>query len=219
MNCLAIEFFTRSVGRLYILGSAIDAVTTITLNRRNSESLPEILGDFLQSSRLRFADIDRVGVVTGPGAITPLRISVSMAQTLSSVLSVPLVGVSPFHLLARSDIGPHWVVLPGRNKRCLAQIVWANDHEVQSITDVLEQDIIEWIAIYSRFSRRLPVAVSDGGQFELFDGVAEVPSQFSVIEGRGFSARWRQLLSVNPSLLNPVKINYAYAAAQPKGSF
>lgn len=61
--------------------------------RRELEFLPNLVSDFLASCDVRLADVDRIGVVTGPGNYTALRIGLSCAKTMAWVGSIPIVGI------------------------------------------------------------------------------------------------------------------------------
>ena len=45
-----------------------------------------------------FADLTRIGVVTGPGSFTGLRVGLAAARGLALALDIPIVGVSAFDL-------------------------------------------------------------------------------------------------------------------------
>lgn len=70
--------------------------------------------DALSRAGMELDDIARVGVGTGPGSFTGLRIGVATARGLAQALAVPLVAVSTLHVLAAgaaADAGPTRPVL------------------------------------------------------------------------------------------------------------
>ncbi len=62
--------------------------------RGQAERLMPLLQELLEQEGLRFADLARIGVGTGPGNFTGIRIAVSAARGLGLALEIPVVGVS-----------------------------------------------------------------------------------------------------------------------------
>lgn len=62
----------------------------------------ENIGKLLESAGLNIREIDLIGVGTGPGSFTGVRIAVSTARMLSQLLSIPLVGVKTHDIYAAS---------------------------------------------------------------------------------------------------------------------
>lgn len=67
----------------------------------HTDRLLTLAADALAAAGLAFADLERVGVGTGPGGFTGLRIGVATARALAQGLGVPLVGVSSLRALAQ----------------------------------------------------------------------------------------------------------------------
>jgi tRNA threonylcarbamoyl adenosine modification protein YeaZ len=59
-----------------------------------------MLDDVLAEARVTYQDLDAIGVATGPGNFTGLRIAVSAARGLALSLGIPAVGVTLFDALA-----------------------------------------------------------------------------------------------------------------------
>ncbi len=64
--------------------------------RGQTERLMPLCEDLMTQAGLGWTDLSRIGVGTGPGNFTGIRISVSAARGLALGLSVPAVGVSLF---------------------------------------------------------------------------------------------------------------------------
>jgi tRNA threonylcarbamoyladenosine biosynthesis protein TsaB len=64
------------------------------------QRLLPLAADLLEAASLRFADVDRVAVGTGPGTFTGLRIGVATARALAQASGAELVGVSTLRALA-----------------------------------------------------------------------------------------------------------------------
>ncbi len=64
------------------------------------ESLPGLLEDVLRKAQRTIGDVTLVGVCTGPGSFTGLRIGVAFAKTLAQARNIPIAGVSTYDAVA-----------------------------------------------------------------------------------------------------------------------
>lgn len=83
--------------------------------RAHSVRLPGELLACLHDAGLRLGDVDAIGVATGPGSLTGLRVGIATAQGLALGLGRPLVAVTALealaaHALSASAAGP-WSVI------------------------------------------------------------------------------------------------------------
>ncbi len=65
-----------------------------------------MIDEVLAEGDVTLRDLDAIGVGTGPGNFTGIRISVSAARGLALSLNIPAVGVSLFEALAVGTDGP-----------------------------------------------------------------------------------------------------------------
>ena len=77
-------------------GDRIVSVTVEQMATGQAERLMVLLGDLLSAANVGWSDLNAIGVGTGPGNFTGIRISVSAARGLSLGLGIPAVGVSSF---------------------------------------------------------------------------------------------------------------------------
>jgi tRNA threonylcarbamoyl adenosine modification protein YeaZ len=70
------------------------------MSKGQAERLMPLLEEVLSSAGIGWTDLSAIGVGTGPGNFTGIRISVSAARGLALSLGVPAVGVSVFDALA-----------------------------------------------------------------------------------------------------------------------
>jgi tRNA threonylcarbamoyl adenosine modification protein YeaZ len=64
--------------------------------RGQAEAIMDMIGDVLQTSGVILQDVTRIGVGTGPGNFTGIRISVSAARGFALSLGIPAIGVNGF---------------------------------------------------------------------------------------------------------------------------
>jgi tRNA threonylcarbamoyladenosine biosynthesis protein TsaB len=83
---------------------------------RHTAELLALARDLLARAGLRFADLDRVAVGTGPGSFTGLRIGVATARALAQATGVAVAGVSTLRALAEpvEHRGPVLAVIDAR---------------------------------------------------------------------------------------------------------
>ena len=81
---------------------------------RASRSLMPMLDDVLKEAGMSASDADFIGVVTGPGSFTGVRIGVSAARSLGYALNIPIVPVNSCELAAY-------------NSRCSGRVLTVSD--------------------------------------------------------------------------------------------
>lgn len=68
----------------------------------HAERLVAMIGEAMAEAGVSFADLDRIGVTTGPGSFTGTRICVAAARAFALAHRVPLVGLSSLAVMAVS---------------------------------------------------------------------------------------------------------------------
>ena len=76
------------------------------MTKGQAERLFPLLEEVLKEAGLSWQDLDRIGVGTGPGNFTGIRIAVSAARGLSLSLNIPAIGVSILDAVAHGTDGP-----------------------------------------------------------------------------------------------------------------
>ncbi|MGZ3215645.1 tRNA (adenosine(37)-N6)-threonylcarbamoyltransferase complex dimerization subunit type 1 TsaB [Paracoccus sp. T5] len=79
-----------------------------------AERLMPMLEELLAEAGLGWRDLDALGVGTGPGNFTGIRVAVAAARGLALALRVPAIGVSATEAAAWGLSRPCRIVLPGR---------------------------------------------------------------------------------------------------------
>ncbi|MBV1863433.1 MAG: tRNA (adenosine(37)-N6)-threonylcarbamoyltransferase complex dimerization subunit type 1 TsaB [Rhodobacteraceae bacterium] len=85
------------------------------------ERLFPLLEEVLALGKSSWSDLDTIGVCTGPGNFTGVRIAVSSARGLSLSLGIPAIGVTMLEALAHGQTGPSTSVLDARRDRLFVQ--------------------------------------------------------------------------------------------------
>ena len=89
--------------------------------RGQAEHLMPMLEEVLAAHGLAWRDLDAIGVGTGPGNFTGIRISVAAARGLALGLGIPAVGVSNFDAAAYGLPRPVDVLIPAPRDQAYAQ--------------------------------------------------------------------------------------------------
>jgi tRNA threonylcarbamoyl adenosine modification protein YeaZ len=85
------------------------------MGRGQAERLFFMLEDLLRDAGAAWRDVTRIGVGTGPGNFTGIRISVAAARGLALSLGCPAIGVSTLDALAHRLPRPCLTVVPARH--------------------------------------------------------------------------------------------------------
>ncbi|MEF3048359.1 tRNA (adenosine(37)-N6)-threonylcarbamoyltransferase complex dimerization subunit type 1 TsaB [Pseudotabrizicola sp. L79] len=99
-----------------------------------AERLLPLVQDLLAKAGLGWPDLAAIGVGTGPGNFTGVRISVATARGLSLALGIPAIGVTVFDALAQGLPRPLAVAQDARRDEVYLQLFNATDHPAQLLT-------------------------------------------------------------------------------------
>ena len=101
MNVLAIDTsrFETRVG-LQVGSTFIEKVCAEKM--RASQELLSLIKGILEEADLLISQVDAIGVVTGPGSFTGVRIGIAVAQGLSASNNTKVIGISTMALYAKS---------------------------------------------------------------------------------------------------------------------
>lgn len=95
-----------------VRGGVVLARVGEDMARGQAERLMGLLDETLQSQTVTWADLDGLGVATGPGNFTGIRIGVAAARGLALGLGIPAYGVTGFQSGARLAKPGKTVVIP-----------------------------------------------------------------------------------------------------------
>ncbi|WP_084860992.1 tRNA (adenosine(37)-N6)-threonylcarbamoyltransferase complex dimerization subunit type 1 TsaB [Salibaculum halophilum] len=104
-----------------LCGDDIVALRVEKMARGQGERIMGLLEEVLAGAGLGWRDLSALGVGTGPGNFTGIRISVSAARGLALGLAVPAIGVTTLEALAHGTPRPVEVALPAPRDRVYRQ--------------------------------------------------------------------------------------------------
>jgi tRNA threonylcarbamoyl adenosine modification protein YeaZ len=102
-------------------GGRVLAAAREEMARGQAERLMPLLSEVLEAGGAAPRDLDAIGVGTGPGNFTGIRISVAAARGLALSLNVPAVGVTTLEAQALDAPGPHLASVDARRGQVYLQ--------------------------------------------------------------------------------------------------
>ncbi len=100
---LALDTSTRSAGIALYDGVQVLSEWVWTSNDHHTVELAPAVALVLQRAALTAADLTVLGVATGPGSFTGLRIGMALAKGLALARHLPLVGIPTLDILAAAQ--------------------------------------------------------------------------------------------------------------------
>ena len=108
---------------------------------KQSVALPIECEKFITESGAKWSDISAIGIVTGPGSFTGIRLGIAYAKGIAMGLNIPVVGISAFDLYLAETPDAFVAIDSGRGDFFVA----ANGLEPQTMgIDELETKQMEW---------------------------------------------------------------------------
>lgn len=89
-------------------GDALVAAKSETLGKGHAERLIPMIDEVLRDGGRTLKDMTRIGVTTGPGSFTGIRVGVAAARGFALSLGIPAIGVTTLQVVAEEvlEIGP-----------------------------------------------------------------------------------------------------------------
>src|SRR5918996_4173723 len=103
------------------------AAESLPMERGHAEALMPLLARVMQKADMPYAALDRIGVTTGPGSFTGLRVGISAARGIALAAGKPALGLSTLAayaapLIAKNDSVPVLAVIDARHDQVYAQV-------------------------------------------------------------------------------------------------
>jgi len=101
-----------------VRGETLLAQTSEPMERGQAEVLMPLVQNLMAGAGAQLRDLHRIGVGTGPGNFTGVRMGVSLARGLALGLGIPAIGVTRFAARALGLTGTFAVVEDARHGAC-----------------------------------------------------------------------------------------------------
>lgn len=144
MVFLGIESSGEVAGVALVDGSRVVGEIRIKASKNHSVILAPMVADLLKFCNLTLKDIEGIGVNTGPGSFTGIRIGISLAAALAYGANLPLVKVSALEALAFGVKSEGETIIPiihGRKNEYY--LSYENEERVVLIEEFLKELNIE----------------------------------------------------------------------------
>jgi tRNA threonylcarbamoyladenosine biosynthesis protein TsaB len=102
LRLLALDTTLDACQAAVLAGGRLLACRTEPMRRGHQERLAPLIAEVLLEAGLQPSDLERVGVATGPGSFTGLRVGLAFAKGLALARAIPCVGVGVLPALAAS---------------------------------------------------------------------------------------------------------------------
>lgn len=100
MNVLAFDTSGAACAAAVLRGDRLAAHRSAAMERGHAQALAPMLRDVMAEAGLGFAALDAVGVTTGPGAFTGIRIGLAAARGIGLAAGLPVFGITGFEAIA-----------------------------------------------------------------------------------------------------------------------
>lgn len=127
---LAIDTSTSQIGLALYDGNQVNAELTWVTSTRHTQELAPAVTYLLSRCKKSMSDINALGVATGPGSFTSLRVGLAFSKGIALARGIPVVGVPTLEVVAAStppsDRKLGAILQAGRGKLA---IVWFENGE------------------------------------------------------------------------------------------
>jgi tRNA threonylcarbamoyladenosine biosynthesis protein TsaB len=105
---LAIDTTLEACSASLLKDGVVLARRSEPMQRGHQERLAVLVDEVVRQAHAGFHELDRIGVTTGPGSFTGLRVGLAFARGLALALGVPCVGLGTLEALAASAPSGGW---------------------------------------------------------------------------------------------------------------
>lgn len=118
--CLGFDTSAAHCAAALLWGDRILVARQEEMARGQAERLMSLLEEVLAEAGKNWADLDVIGVGSGPGNFTGIRIAVAAARGLALALKIPAIGIGAAEALALDLPRPCRILLPAR----AGEVLW-----------------------------------------------------------------------------------------------
>ena len=164
---LAFDTSAAHCAAALLSGRRIIASAREEMGRGQAERLMGFLEELLEAAGLSWRDLDAIGVGTGPGNFTGIRISVATARGLALGLGIPAIGVDGFEARAFGADRPLTCLIPAPRGQIYRQDIFdegASHPVIDDATSVQGSRVIRDIGIEAMVQNTAHIAAARLGK-------------------------------------------------------
>ncbi|OUD08993.1 tRNA (adenosine(37)-N6)-threonylcarbamoyltransferase complex dimerization subunit type 1 TsaB [Marivivens niveibacter] len=160
---LAIDTSAAHCAAALLLGDGSVATCVVEMTKGQAEQLIPIIQSLLSDNDLTFDDLSAVGVGTGPGNFTGIRIAVSAARGIALGRSIPAIGVNGFEVLSYQQPRPITALISAPRNQAYMQHFTETGEDAPTMIDTStvvidgpvtpEQTVDEKVMIIARIAK------------------------------------------------------------------
>ncbi len=109
---LGVHSTTPSLGVALVEDGCVREEVIFPPSREHLENLAVAVKDLMERQGVTLADLGGIGVATGPGSFSGIRVGLSLAKGIALALGIPVAGVSTLEILAWQALDNGSVALP-----------------------------------------------------------------------------------------------------------
>lgn len=146
--------------------NGVAAERSVRGRRLHSVRLLPFIKDLLVDSGISVKNLSGIGVSTGPGSFTGLRLGLITAKTLAEVLHIPVVGISTLLVMATPLLPgalPVCPILTSRKEEVYAAVYQADGEKVETMIPPFAASPPKVLEKLNTFSK--VIVVGEGKQF------------------------------------------------------
>lgn len=203
MRVLAVDTALAACSVAILSGDVVLAHRFEEMERGHAEALAPMVEQAMGESGIEFSALDRLGVTSGPGTFTGMRVGLAFTRGLKLALKVPLIGVTSLFAMAKQ-------AMEETGLACAASVHGARQEEVYfEIVHGSKSDgplllpIREAAARVAKSVRDEPVVLAGSAQSRLralIAGATNVVTSKVVVP----DARWVARLAAAATEIGPV---------------
>lgn len=97
---LGIDTALQTCAACLLVGGKVRAVRRLPMEKGHAEHLAPMVADLTEEAAVALRDVDRVGIVHGPGGFTGLRVGLAFARAMALGAQTAVIGVNSLEALA-----------------------------------------------------------------------------------------------------------------------
>lgn len=104
MKLLAVDTALGACSAALLDGDSVLAHELVVMERGHAEALAPMVQALMRQTGVKFAELDRLAVTTGPGTFTGQRVGLAFMRGLRVALKRPLIGITTLEAMAAAAV-------------------------------------------------------------------------------------------------------------------